>query len=188
MEAKELIKLGLENAKRATDRTLDGLTAAELNWHPRPDANSIGLIIFHMARSEDGFVNHIIQGKAPIWETGMWYQKLNKDVNDTGAHYTAEQVANFVIPDMRDIQAYTDAVRKQTLKYIKDLTPEDLDRKVVLPPPPPPIKNADGTTPPPHRPSFKNIVGELLLFTVSHQAEHAGEISYIRGLKRGMDK
>ena len=188
MEANELIKAGLENAKRITDRTLDGLTPEELSWHPRPDANSIGLILFHMARSEDGFLNHIIQGKKPLWETGKWYQKLNKDINDNGAHYTAEQVANFVVPDLKDIQAYADAVRKQTLKYLKDLTTEDLDRKVVLPPPPQPPKNADGTTPPPHRPPFKNIIGILWLFTVSHLAEHAGEISYIRGLKRGMDK
>jgi hypothetical protein len=27
-----------------------------------------------------------------------------------------------------------------------------------------------------------------LMFTVMHMAQHAGEISYIRGLKRGMDK
>ena len=188
MEAKELIKVGLENAKRITDRTLDGLSTAELSWHPKPDANSIGLIYFHMVRSEDGFVNHIVQGKTPVWEKDKWYLKLNKDIKDTGAHYTTEQVANFVVPDMKDIQAYADAVRKQTLKYLKGLTPEDLDKKVVLPPPPPPPKNADGTTPPPHKPPFKNIAGILLLFTVSHLAEHAGEISYIRGLKRGMDK
>ena len=188
MEAKELVKFGLENTKKITDKTLDGLTPAELSWHPKPDANSIGLIIFHMARSEDGFVNHIIQGKTPIWETGKWYLKLNKDIKDTGAHYTAEQVNNFIVPDLKDIQAYADTVRKQTLKYLKDLTPQDMDRKVVLPPPPQPPKNADGTTPPPHKPPFENIVGILLLYTVSHLAEHAGEISYIRGLKRGLDK
>jgi len=137
MEAKELIKVGLENAKRITDRTLDGLSTAELSWHPKPDANSIGLIYFHMVRSEDGFVNHIVQAKTPVWEKDKWYLKLKKDIKDTGAHYTAEQVANFVVPDMKDIQAYADAVRKQTLKYLKGLTPQDLDKKVVLPPPPP---------------------------------------------------
>ena len=53
MEMNELIQNGLENSKRVIDRTLDGLTPAELKWQPRPDANSIGLILFHCIRSED---------------------------------------------------------------------------------------------------------------------------------------
>jgi len=28
----------------------------------------------------------------------------------------------------------------------------------------------------------------MLLMTVTHSAQHAGEISYLRGLQRGMDK
>jgi len=48
-----------------------------------------------MARSEDSFVNARIQSKPTIWESGKWYQKLNKPVNDTGSHYTAEQVSRF---------------------------------------------------------------------------------------------
>jgi uncharacterized damage-inducible protein DinB len=57
MEAVEIIQSGLANTKRVIDRTLDGLTADELKWQPRSDANSIGLILFHMARSEDSFIN-----------------------------------------------------------------------------------------------------------------------------------
>ena len=189
MEAKELIKAGLGNSKRIVDRTLDGLTKEELSWHPRPDANSIGLILFHMARSEDTFVNARIQGKPLIWVSGKWYQKLNKTINDTGSHYTEEQVATFVAPELKDLLAYSDAVRKQTLKYLTNMTPEKLDKKVDLPPMPhPPQNSADGKSAPPVRPPFEPIVGLMLLFTVTHLAEHAGEISYLRGLKRGMDK
>jgi len=39
MEAKELIQIGLANVKRAIERTLDGLTSAEIKWQPKPDAN-----------------------------------------------------------------------------------------------------------------------------------------------------
>ena len=31
-------------------------------------------------------------------------------------------------------------------------------------------------------------VGAMLFFSVLHIDQHAGEISYLRGLKRGMDK
>ena len=175
MEVKELIKAGFENVRRTVDRTLDGMTQEELAWHSRPDANSIGLILLHMARSEDTFVNIRVQTKPSIWESGKWYQKLNKDINDTSSHYTVEQVAAFVVPEVKDWRAYSDTVHKQTMEYLKDLTPENLDRKVDLPPGP-------------VRLPFEPTVGMMLMFTVMHMAQHAGEISYIRGLKRGMDK
>jgi uncharacterized damage-inducible protein DinB len=174
MEGKDIIVDGLANTKRGIERTLDGLTADELKWQPKPDANSIGLILFHMARSEDSFVNSLIQGKKQLWETGKWYEKLNKKVDDTGGHYTAEQVASFVVPPLKDLRAYADAVRQQTLEYLKDMTPEKLDARVTFPP--------DRKLP------FEPIVGGLLLINLTHMAQHAGEISYLRGLKRGMDK
>ena len=175
MESKDLIKAGLENIKRTVDRTLDGLTRDEVNWHPKPDANSIGLILFHMARSEDSFVNRLIQGKPQLWETGKWYEKVNKELEDGGNRYTQEQVAGFVLPDLKSLQAYTDAVRKQTLDYLTKATPETLDRKVEMPQMGP-VKRPPTT------------VGMLLLMNVTHLSQHAGEVSYLRGLKRGMDK
>jgi len=175
MESKELIKAGLENVKRTVDRTLEGLTHDEVSWHPRPDANSIGLILFHMARSEDSFVNRLIQGKPQLWETGKWYEKLNKELEDGGSHYTEEQVAGFVVPDLKGLQAYTDAVRKQTLDYLTKATPETLDRVVEM------TQMGPVKRPP-------TTVGMLLLMNVTHLSQHGGEVSYLRGLKRGMDK
>lgn len=189
MEAKALIQTGLEGVTTGLNRTLDGLTPAELKWQPKPDANSIGLILFHMIRSEDFFVNFMIQGKPQIWEADKWYIKLKKDVKDSGGRYTEEQCQAFEVPDLKDMLAYSEAVRKQTLEYLKSLTPENLDAKVELPPMgPPPQKTADGKAPPPRKPPFEPIIGSLLLFTVIHLVQHSGELSYIRGLKRGMDK
>jgi uncharacterized damage-inducible protein DinB len=186
MEIKELIKAGLDNAKRSIDRTLDGLTAAELSWHPRSDANSIGLILFHLLRAEDSSL-HRIEGKPQVWESGKWYKKMNKAIDDGGAHYTAEQVDNFVVPDIKDLMAYADAVGQDTLEFLSGLKTDDYDRKVNLPPRPPQI-GPDGKPLPAPRPPFEPIVGSMLLFTLFHVAEHAGEISYLRGLRRGMDK
>ena len=174
MNSIELLKGGLDSSTKNVERTLDGLTTEEINWHPKPDANSIGLILFHMARSEDSLINGLIQHKPQLWETGKWYEKLGKAVDDGGAHYTAEQVENFVTPDMKDLKAYSEAVRAQTLAYLDTLTPEKLDDKVEFP---------EGSKMP-----FEPIVGVLVQLTVNHGVGHAGEISYIRGLKRGMDK
>jgi hypothetical protein len=186
MEMKDLVQNGFDNVKRTLDRTLDGLTAEELKWQPKPDANSIGLILFHMIRTEDSMV-HRMQGKPQIWETEKWYQKFNKTIEDGGAHYTVEQVAAFVVPDVKELLAYREMVGKNTLEYLKGLKPKDFDKKVNLPPPPAPVAMPAGN-PPPHRPPFEPIVGSMLMHEVTELAGHAGEISYIRGLQRGMDK
>ena len=114
------------------------------------------------------------------------YQKFNKTIDDSGAHYTAEQVAAFVVPDLKELLVYAEAVRKNTLEYLKGLKPKDFDKEVNLPPPPVPAVIPAGS-PVPSRP-FNPIVGSMLVHEVTHLSEHAGEISYIRGLQRGMDK
>jgi uncharacterized damage-inducible protein DinB len=189
MEARDLIQGGLENSKRLTDRVIDGLTPEELKWQPGSDANSIGLILFHMARSEDTFLNTFIKGKPSVWETEKWYLKLGKAAADSGSHYTAEQVAAFTVPEPAQMRAYADAVRRQTLDFVKDLTPAGLAARVELPAMgPPPKPTADSKPAPPRRLPFEPVVGVLLMLTVTHLAQHAGEISYLRGLQRGMDK
>jgi hypothetical protein len=190
MEAKVLIQTGLENVKRSIDRTLDGLTPAELKWQPRPDANSIGIILFHIARSEDSSIQSRLQRKMQLWESEKWYQKLGKSLNDTGGHYTVEQVAGFVVPDMKDLFGYAEVARKQTLEYLKNLTPGDFDKKVDIPPMgPPPRDIPTGMPSQPRRSPFRDMtIGSMLMMNVTHFAQHAGEISYLRGLQRGMDK
>ena len=190
METKELIQIGLANVKRALDRTLDGLTPAEVKWQPRPDANSIGIILFDIARSEDASIQSRLQGKPQLWEAEKWYQKLNKAASDTGGHYTAEQVAAFVVPELKDLQDYAEAVRQRALEYLKDLAPADFDKKVVLPPMgPPPGSIPAGAPNQPRVSPFRDMtVGSMLMMNVTHFAQHAGEISYLRGLQRGMNK
>ena len=189
METKELIQIGLANVKRLLDRTLDGLTPAEVKWQPRPDANSIVIILFDIARSEDSSIQSRLRGKPQLWESEKWYQKLNKKADDSGGHYSAEQVTAFVVPDLKDLLGYAEAVRKQTLEYLKDLTPGELDKKIELPPMgPPPTATSAGTPNQARMPPREMTVGSMLMMNVTHLAQHAGEISYLRGLQRGMNK
>ena len=64
--------------------------------------------------TEDSSV-HRLQDKPQLWESEKWYQKFNKAINDGGAQHTAEQVAAFVVPDLKELLAYAEAVRKNTL-------------------------------------------------------------------------
>ncbi len=183
MPTKELIQGGFAGVKRSLDRTLNTLTPYELKWQPRSDANSMQIILFHMARSEDSAVQARIQKKPELWESEKWYEKLGKDAKDNGGHYTCDQVNAFAVSDTKDLLAYFEAVRGKTLEYLNSLNEEGMERKFTMPaygPPPAPGQ--------PPRPPMELTVASMLLNTVTHLVQHIGEISYIRGIQRGMDK
>lgn len=188
MEIKELVQIGLANVKRALDRTMDGLSPAEVKWQPKPDANSIGLILYDISRSEDSSVQTRLRGKPQLWESEKWYQKLGKEAGDPGGHYNAEQVNAFVVPDLKKLLEYAEAVRKQTLEYLNELTPADFDKKINLPPMGPPPAALPAGTPPRPSPYRDLTVGSFLMMNITHFAQHVGEISYLRGLQRGINK
>lgn len=168
MDIKEYIDMELEGLKRGLDRVLKSLSQSEITWRPACGCNSIGLIIFHAARAEDSFVQKILQGKPELWVSGKWFKKLNLGENEVGSHYSADQVNAFPVPELKDLIDYLDAVRAQTREYVKNLNPAEFEKKVKLP--------------------FGEFsVAGVLSIIVSHNAQHAGEISYIRGIERGMD-
>ena len=171
MEVKAYIQSQMEGTKRNSARALKDLTQAEYMWRPSCGCNSIGLILFHIARSEDMFVQQRLLQKPQVWESEKWFLKLNVAENEAGAHYTVEQVNAFPVPDHKDLAAYYDAVRARTAEYVAGLKAEDFDRKLTILPFP-------GET----------TVAAILSLVVTHAAGHLGEISYLRGLQRGMDK
>ena len=169
MELKEHIKSDLDGLKRGTTRVLNTLTQQELMWRPACGCNSMGLILFHVAKHEDWFMQANLHRKPQVWESGKWYNKLNMVLSETGSHYTIDQVNAFPVPDMNNLLAYYEDVRTKTLDYLNGLTPDSFDKKVKLP------------------------FGEFTLAgvfsdLVSHTAQHTGEMSYLRGMLRGMDK
>ena len=170
MEVKEFIQDALDRVKRTTTRLVDGLSHQELMWRPGPECNSIGLILFHQARFEDTFVQSRIRGKPQVWEAEKWCQKFNMPVSESGSGYTAEQIAGFRVPELTDLIGYTEAVRARTLEYLEDAPDDEFNRVVNMP------RMGDIT------------VGALFALIVVHLAQHSGEISYLRGVQRGMNK
>ena len=169
MELKEYIRLELDSTNRGISRVLEGLVQSEINWRPCSGCNSIGLIVYHVARFEDSVIQARIQGKPQNWETGKWFQKMNLPIEDGGAHYTVDQVNAFSVPILADIINYTDAVRAGTLEYLNNLSPDELNRQINMWRGPMPVSG-------------------VLAILVGHCYQHMGEISYLRGMQRGLDK
>ena len=170
MELQRYIGRELSSLRLAIDRVLDSLTYQEISWQPVSGCNSIGLILFHVARSEDGMIQGTIQGTAQIWTSEKWYEKLNLSVEEEGSHYTVEQVNAFQVPQRNDIRAYHEAVRDRTKKYLRGMELEEFDKNVTFP-------------------NFGELpTATIFSIIVTHTAEHIGEMAYLRGLQRGMDK
>ncbi len=160
----------LAGIKRGFERVLKDLNQQEIMWRPAAGCNSMGLILLHVVRSEDSFIQARIQGKPQIWETEKWYEKMNLSAEDTASHLTVEQVNCFPVPDLKMILDYYDAVRAKTKEYLKAIPPEELDKKISMPP-------------------FGDLtIAAMMSIIVNHSAQHIGEISYLRGMLRGMDK
>lgn len=161
----------LSNTQRILKMAVDGLTQEELAYQPDKESNSIGFILWHQIRAEDVMIQGMILQKPELWETESWCTKLGfpEGTAEDGGGYTAEQVALFRVPELKLLMDYGDAVRAQTLAFIHDLTPEKLDEVVKSP-------------------VFEMTVGKTLSLLVCELALHTGQVSYLRGLQRGINK
>lgn len=170
MELQRYIGRDLSGLRLAMERVISGLTHEEVMWRPASGCNSIGLILFHAAKSEDSMVQGFILRKDPIWKSEKWHEKLNLSIEEEGSHYTAEQVNAFQVPKLADMMAYYDAVRGRTKECLRGMKIEEFDREVEF--------ASYGKMP----------IASIFSVIVTHTAEHIGEMSYLRGLQRGMDK
>ncbi len=128
MDIIAFIKQTLEESKRRLYRTLRDLTPEELTWQPGPESNSIGFIVWHIARVEDRWLARFAPANTPeVWIRAGWAQRCGLPEGDTGVGYTAEQAAAFRMPPLADVRAYFDAVRQDMLTYLQGLDPSELD-------------------------------------------------------------
>lgn len=161
----------LDRMQNALTAAVDGLSSQEMTWRPGEEANSIGFTLWHQLRCEDVFVQGMIQQKPQVWVSEKWYEKLNLPENpqDVGYGYTAEQVAAFPVPELEDLLEYAEATRGQTVGYVKAMSAESLDKVT-------------------HTPFGELTIGQVFAILLCEITQHIGQIAYLRGLQRGLNK
>ena len=170
MDLTSFIEQTLDECKRRLYRTLQGLTPAELAWQPGSEANSISFMVWHVARVEDRWLHRFAQDTTEVWERDGWYQRCG----------LPEHVASFPHPDLKDLQSYFDAVRQETLTYLRGVDARDLD----VHPQRIPFPEVSGGRPLPD--DF--TIGRMFRQLIGEENQHFGQIAYLRGLQRGLDK
>ena len=147
------------------ESAVDGLDTDALTSAPRPGANSIGWLIWHVARIQDWQLAELVDDEQ-VWTTGAWPARfgLEPDPDNIGYGHTPEQVAA-VRPDGPDVLLdYLAAVDTRVRAYLETLTQDDLDRII------------DRSWDPPVS------LGVRLVSIADDSLQHVGQAAYLRGL------
>ena len=146
-------------------RAVEGLDADQLAWAPKPGANSIGWLVWHLTRVQDHHVSELLD-EEQLYVRDGWAARFERrpDPQDTGYGHSADEVAN-VRPSSADVlRGYYDAVHARTVRFIDGLADADLERVV------------DRRWDPP-------VTMRVRLVSVADDdLEHAAQAGYVRGL------
>jgi hypothetical protein len=142
-----------------------GLDTDRLAATPAPGTNSIGWLVWHLARVEDSHVAELLDTDQ-VWETGDWAGRfgLDPDPGDTGYGHTPDEVAAVRPESAQALLDYLDAVHDRTCRMLEGLAPGDLDGIV------------DRRWDPPV------TLGVRLISVADDALQHAGQAAYVRGL------
>ncbi len=147
------------------ERAVQGLTPDQLGHAPEPGANSIGWLIWHLARVQDHHIAEVLD-TGQVWVDGDRARRfgLGPDPTNIGYGHRPEHVAA-VRPEGPDVLLdYLSAVEARTRPLLQDLSAENLDRIVDR-----------GWDPP-------VTLGVRLVSIADDCLQHVGQANYLRGL------
>jgi len=147
------------------ERAVAGLDAVQLAVRPTPAANSIGWLVWHLARVQDHHVADLA-GTDQVWVEGDWAARcgLAPEPSNIGYGHTVEEVAT-VRPEGPDVLiGYLRAVQGRTEEMVESLSAESLDRIV------------DRRWDPPV------TMGVRLVSIADDSLQHVGQANYLRGV------
>jgi len=141
-----------------------GLTPDQLTARLDPKANSIAWLVWHLSRIADDHVAEVAS-RQQVWTSGGWAERwgLALDIADTGYGHSARQVAA-VTGKAELLLGYFEAVHVITVRFVRPLTEQDLDRIV------------DERWNPPV------TLGVRLVSVVGHSFEQSAQAAFIRGI------
>lgn len=153
-----------ERVHESVPAVLDGLSVDEVLWRPDRDANSIGWLIWHLARVQDSHLSDLVDAEQ-VWDAG-WSQRfpLPYEPSAIGYGQTSQQVGMFTLDDLSLLTGYCDAVQTTTRDILIALEGEDLHRVI------------DDSWDPPV------TLGVRLVSVVNDITQHIGQAAYVKGL------
>lgn len=146
----------------------EGLATDQLVTRPAEDVNTVGWLLWHLARVQDHHVAELLDDEQ-IWVDGEWASSfgLEPDPSNTGYGHSADEVRSVRPNGPAAIIDYLEAVQRRTETMLRGLTPDDLDRVVD-----------EGYDPP-------VTLGVRLVSVADDSLQHAGQAASIKRLVGG---
>ena len=173
MDFREILKLQLEEYQGELKRLVNGLTDEERREMPSETSHHIDFALWHATRAEDVLLNFGARETDQLWVQGGWHERFNIPARDGGVGYSADQVMSMPATPIDLLLEYHEACREQTLDYIANVDPLELDKRC-------PFEAL-------HRQLPDITKGGVLAHIVVETSQHLGQIGYIRGILRGID-
>jgi uncharacterized damage-inducible protein DinB len=144
---------------------VEALPADKLVERPASGANTIGWLLWHLARVQDHHVSELI-GSEQVWVGGDWSGRfgLEPDPDNTGYGHSAEEVARVRPEDGSAVVGYLEAVQARTVAFLEGLGDGDLDEIV------------DRRWDPPV------TMGVRLVSVADDSLQHVGQAAYAKGM------
>jgi uncharacterized damage-inducible protein DinB len=165
VNAKDVFEEAFGRIPGLVDRAVKNLTPEQLRQAPTDGANTIGWLVWHLARIQDGHLAELLDAEQ-LYLTGDWAPKfgLKADPSDNGYGHSAAEVAAVRPESWQVLADYYAAVHERTLAYLADRSDADFDEVV------------DGAWDPPV------TLGVRLVSVINDDVQHAGQAAYVRGL------
>jgi uncharacterized damage-inducible protein DinB len=165
MRSADLLADGLSRVREVVHEVVKGLTPEQLAFRPGRDANSIAWLIWHLTRVQDDHVSDVA-GTEQVWTAGGWAERFGLPFHaaETGWGHSSDQAGQVHVTSAGLLTGYHDAVHEASLRFVRTVTDEDLDRIV------------DERWDPPVS------LGVRLISVIDDDAQHAGQAAYVRGL------
>jgi uncharacterized damage-inducible protein DinB len=165
MNSTELLADAFGRIRETVHEAVDGLSAQELAHRIDDEANTVGWLVWHLTRVQDDHVAEVA-GTEQAWTAQGWDARfgLPFPAGATGYGDGPQEVAAVRVPSADLLTGYHDAVHESTLRYLRGLTDDDLDRVV------------DKRWNPPV------TLGVRLVSVVSDDLQHAGQAAFLRGV------
>lgn len=164
MRPSELLEDGIGRVGEVVHQVLEGLSDDQLADRVDGASNSIAWLVWHLTRIQDDHVADVA-GTEQVWTSQGWAERFDLpiDVGDTGWSHDSDQVAA-VRASAELLGGYYDAVHEATLRYLRTVSDDDLERIV------------DERFDPPV------TLGVRLVSVLSDDLQHAGQAAYVKGL------
>lgn len=148
-----------------TETIVAGLGPDDLAWQPDPDANSIGWLIWHLARVQDDHVAGLADHEQVLTDAGFADRlDFGLPVDDIGYGHSVEEAARVRPSGPEVLLDYLRAVTARTHEYVANLDADELGRVV------------DRRWDPPV------TAGVRLISVLDDCVQHTGQAAYVRGL------